>query len=116
MIAMRVAAEIAQLAVADVVADGAGSQVVLDVHQGLGQPLRVFAWSAQNMERQTLRRFLADSGQTFEFLNQARERFSEVRHEFDSRAATAGREANPFRLAGRPFSPAWLRRLSWRPR
>ena len=77
---MRIAAIIAQLAIADVVADGANSELVFDVHQRLRQPLGGFPIVAQNVKREPLRRLLPDAGQALELLDQTRERFGKIRH------------------------------------
>ena len=69
---MRIAAIRAQLGVADVVALGADPQVVFDVEQRCRQPRGIVARGAQDMEREPLRRFLADAGQAFELVDQAR--------------------------------------------
>ena len=68
---MRIAAEITQLAVADVVARGAKAQFFLHVHQRGGQALGIFARSPQNVKRQPLRRLLADARQALELLDKA---------------------------------------------
>ena len=79
-IAMRVAAVVTNFTVADVIADRADAQLVLDIDEGLGQALRVLPWSSQNVKGQPLCRFLADSRQAFELLDQPRKRFGKVWH------------------------------------
>jgi hypothetical protein len=71
-VAVRIAAEIAQLTVADVVAGGAQSELVFHVYQCRGQTLGILARGAQHMECKALRRLLADARQAFELLNEAR--------------------------------------------
>ena len=66
-IAVGVAAELAQLAVADVVADAAQAQLVLDVEDGLRQVLGILAPGAQHVKREALRGLLPDAGQALEF-------------------------------------------------
>jgi hypothetical protein len=62
-IAAGIAAVEAQVAVADVVAEAAQTQLVLDVEESLRQMFRVFAAGAQHVEGDALRGFLADAGQ-----------------------------------------------------
>ena len=50
MIAVRIAAILAQFAVADVVADRADAQLIFHIEQRLRQPFRVFARRAQNVK------------------------------------------------------------------
>ena len=80
LVAVGVAAKYAQVAVADVVADAAEAQLVLHVEQGLGKLFGVLARGTQDMKRQPLRGLLADARQAFEFVDQPRQRFREIRH------------------------------------
>ena len=77
---LRIAAVLAQLAIADVVADAAQAQLVLHVQDGLRQVLGIVAAGAQHVERDPLRGLLADAGQALEFRDQPRERFGEIGH------------------------------------
>ena len=98
---MRVAAILAGLAVADVVAERAEAQLVLDVEDRLRQVLGVVAAGAQHMEGEPLRGFLADAGEAFEFGDQPGERFGEIGH-----VLRTARAAGPCRPACRPSSAA----------
>ena len=89
-IAVGFAAVLAQLAVADVVADAAEAQLVLDVEDRLGQVLGVLAAGAQHVEGEALRGFLPDAGQALEFGDEPRERFGEIGH----RSEQAGGQAH----------------------
>lgn len=72
LIAVRIAAEKAQFGIADVIADGAESEFVLDVENGCSQPLCVFAVGSQQVKRNALCGLLADAWQPFELLDQSR--------------------------------------------
>jgi hypothetical protein len=77
---LRIAAERAQLAVADVVTDAAEPQLVFDVEQGPGQIFGLIPARAQDMESEALGRFLSDAGQVLELGDEARQRLCEIRH------------------------------------
>src|SRR6185312_6267686 len=98
LIAMRIAAEIADLAIADVIADGANAELILDVEDRLRQPFGIFAAGAQHVERNALRRFLPDARQFLEFLDQQSKRLGKIGHVLEH----SGREAKP------PEHPAHL--------
>ena len=83
----------AQLAVADVVADAAEAQLVLHVEDGLRQMLGIFAAGAQHVERDALRGLLPDAGQALEFGDEARQRFGEIGHRL--RTCPGGRPMPP---------------------
>src|SRR5690242_6984562 len=80
LFAVRIAAEQAERAVTDVVAAFADAELVFDIENGLRQIFGVFARRAKQMKGNTLRRFLADSGQPFAFLNEPGQRLRELRH------------------------------------
>ena len=82
-VAVRIAAVRAQLAVADVVADAAEAELVLDVEQRLRQVLGIVAAGAQHVKREPLRGLLPDAGQTLELVDQPRERFGEIGHRLE---------------------------------
>ncbi len=71
MVAIGVAAELALLAIADVVTGGAESQLIFDVEDRLRETLRVVTSGTQDMEGKTLRGLLADAGEMLEFGDQA---------------------------------------------
>lgn len=79
-VAIGIAAELAQIAIADVVADAAEAEFILDVEDGLRQVAGIVARASQDVEREALRRLLADSGQAFEFVDEASEGFGEIGH------------------------------------
>ena len=97
-IASGIAAELAHFAVADVVADAAEPELVLDVQNGLRQLLGVVAAAAQDMKREALRGLLPDAGQALELGNQAGKRFGEIRHRLQQtrRQAHAAQHAAHF--------------------
>ena len=71
-VAMRIAAEVAQLAIADVIACHAEAELVLHIHQRRGQPFGLLARGAQHMKCEPLRGLLADARQALELLDQTR--------------------------------------------
>jgi hypothetical protein len=68
---VRIAAERAELALTDVVAELTEPQLVLDVQDRLDQPLRVFPRSAEYVKSQPLRGLLPDPGEPLELLDKA---------------------------------------------
>ena len=80
VIALRIAAVIADLGVADVIAFGANAEIVLHVKQGLGQPGGIFSRLAQHVKRESLSRLLSDSREPPEFVNEPLQRRCKVRH------------------------------------
>jgi len=79
-IAAGIAAVEAQVAFANVVAEAAETQLVLNVEEGLREMFGVFAAGAQHVEGDALRGFLADAGQVFQCVDEAGQRFGEVGH------------------------------------
>jgi len=69
-VAVAIAAELAQFAFGDVVADAAEAEFILDVQDGLREVLGVVAAGAQHVEGEALRGLLADAGQALEFGDQ----------------------------------------------
>ena len=82
-VAIAIAAILADLAIGDVVADAAQAELVLYVEDGLREMLGILAFGAQYVKRDALRGFLADAGEPFEFRDQPRERFGEIRHRLE---------------------------------
>src|SRR6476469_5214575 len=70
-VAIRVAAIWTEFGVSDVIAFRADAQVVFDVNQRRSQRRSLIARRTQNVKRQTLCRFLPDSGQSAELIDQA---------------------------------------------
>ena len=75
---VRIAAEQAERAVADVVAAFADAELVFNIENGLRQVFGIFARRAKQMKSNPLRRFLADSRQPFAFLNEPGQRLREL--------------------------------------
>ena len=79
-IARGIAAILAEVAIADVVAEGADAKLVFDVEDGLGEALGVLAAGAQHVEGDALRGLLADAWKALEFGDEPGERFGEIGH------------------------------------
>src|SRR5437868_4157700 len=80
LVARSITAEQTEIALADVVTDGAQPELVFDIENGLCQAPGIIAATAHQMKSQPLRRFLSDSGKMFEFANEPREGFGKIRH------------------------------------
>ncbi len=77
---MRIATIEANLTIADVVALRANAELIFDVENSLRQILGVFPRRAQQVERNTLGRFLADAGEAFTLLDEPGKRLGEFGH------------------------------------
>ena len=80
VVAMRIAAIGALIAIADVVADLAQAQFVFDIDDSLGQAFGVFAGRAKQMKRDALGGLLADAREPLTFGDQARQWFGKLGH------------------------------------
>ena len=81
--ARRRAAIEARVGIRDVVAHRAFADIGFRVANRVGKRHRVFRLRAQQKKREPLRRFLADAGQMFQFVDQTRNR-REQNQAFDS--------------------------------